>query len=197
MVCMGADAAQAARIQDLSMTPNEMIQQNMNVNHAGKPLPGPNLSPTMPGGQDRWGNDLPVTGTPDNAPSGNYMTGYCDPNFKPMMARSAAYAGMAACLQKQRDEACQLYQAAANDVRRMIDESVNCMAAGMEGDTMGDDEDSDFAPTRSAMPTGCGAVDSKRLSMVKRYWNDQNTAYALVFVPDLVMDNSGSCLKKR
>ncbi len=206
MVMAMSANAQAQRIRDLSMTPNEMIQQGVNQNHAGTPLPGPNLTPD-------FGNTPQGAGTnngipPSGAPSNNYMEGYCDPNFKPMISRNARYASMASCLQQQRDEACRMYHAAPNDAQRAMDESINCTAqmnnmSGMDGadDGNGDDEDGwgngGAAQQRPRMPSSCGAADSRRLSMLKRYWSDQNTAYALVFVPDLVMDNSGTCLNKR
>ena len=122
--------AWAARIQDLSMTPNEMVQQG---------------------------------------------------------GRSASYAGIANCLAQQKTDACRLYQSVPQDVKQALDDSINCMA--QMSDTAGN--------ATTASVSNCGVTDTRRLALVKRYWNDANLAYALVFVPDLVMDNAGDCLIRR
>jgi hypothetical protein len=191
-------AAQAqARIQNLSMTPQEMLQQNMNINKPGVPLPGPNLSPAMPQAGNGWSNNAaPITGAPGSMPSNSYMEGFCDPNFRPLISRNAQIASMAACMQQQRGEACRMYREVPEDVRRVLDETINCAAQAAEGNEGSEDEDGNWSAT-PGQGSHCGASDTRRMDLVKKYWTDQNTVYALVFVPDLVMDNSGNCLRKR
>lgn len=199
-VCVVSGQAFAdGRIHDLSMTPNEMIQQNMHVNKPGVPITGgSNMTPAGTG--QGWGTGAtgePITGAPENMPSNNYMTGYCDPNFKPMVSRNAQYATMAACLQQQREEACGLYKSAGADVRRAIDDSVNCAAQSMGGAEENEDGTLNFGAVASPLAAACGDADTRRLGLIKKYWSEKDTAYALVFVPDLVMDNSANCLKRR
>ena len=180
--------AWAARIQDLSMTPNEMVQQGVNVNRA--PVSGTTTTPNFPTTATSTGGMAhlpPIAGVVTGGPSTNYMDGYCDPNFKPLMGRSASYAGIANCLAQQKTDACRLYQSVPQDVKQALDDSINCMA--QMSDTAGN--------ATTASVSNCGVTDTRRLALVKRYWNDANLAYALVFVPDLVMDNAGDCLIRR
>lgn len=197
MVVLTHGAWAADRIPDLSMSPQEMLQQGLNVNRGavgGTASTGPvGSSNPMP----NFDHIAPVVGAPSGLPGTNYMDGYCDPNFKPMMAKSPQYAGIATCLEQQRNQACQLYQSVPGDVKKALDDSINCLAqanADMEN-AAGNDDSGAAAYTTPAKH--CGATDTRRLALVKRYWNDQNLSYALVFVPDLVMDSSGSCLQRR
>lgn len=200
--------AQAQGIRDLSMTPAEMLQQNLHVNPSGAAQQGTSLPPGLPGSAT-WpkpgGGQAPVTGAP--LPADSYMAGYCAPDFRPLIARSGRYAGMAACLQQQREQACQLYARMPADARGALDNAIHCLARRSEAMDHGDEaeeEDSGWnfaglggrkkAPVSMA---GCAGGDTQRLAMIQRYWDDQNTVYALVFLPDLVMDSSGSCLNQR
>ncbi len=206
---MASHGAWAAGIRDLSMSPTEMLQQNMNVNHA--PTGGSNLTPDVSGintnnGMQKLGNVAPIVGTPGQLPSKNYMDGYCDPNFKPLMGRSPQYAGIASCLEQQKSEACKLYQSVPADVKQALDASINCMAQASDAAGTGDAGEDSEGDGWGALPPAqgyaatmahCGAADTRRLHLLKHYWSDQNLAYALVFVPDLVMDSSGSCLNRR
>ena len=196
--------AQQGRVRDLSMTQQEMIQQKVPANQAGVPLGGSNLSPSIPGNSNFSRGTPAITGTTDAHPSKNYMDGYCDPNFKPLMAQSAQHASMVSCLERQKTEACSLYQSAPDDARAAIDASVNCAARAMNamGDDGGesDEEDSGWGSwggRATTAPVSCVKYDAQRLTVLKRYWDDNNTAYALVFLPDLVMDASGSCVNTR
>lgn len=195
-------SAQAKRIQDLSMSPNEMIRNNVqtNVPQQQQPLPGSNMMPAYPtqGGYPAPGSNVqPLIGQ-QAVPSNNYMDGYCDPNFKPLLSRNPQYANMAACLEQQKIQACDLYRTLPVDAKKAVDDSMNCLAGQQEGGGLVEAPDGTLQPAAPAGRTqDCGYTDTNRLAMVKRYWQDQNVAYAIIFVPDLAMDNSGACLGGR
>lgn len=208
VLCLLPHMAQAKRLSDLSMTPGEMMEQHLNVNQPGTPLGAQPVATGTPGAAP-WGtgnNGIPPAPGGQGASGTNYMDGYCDPNFKPMVSKNTQYAAMASCLEQQKTQACQMYRALPDDARVAINNSINCVArvnAAAENGEPQDEEDSGgwgfggWGNTTTNTPTSCVKADVKRLELLKNYWGkDQNTAYALVFLPDLVMDNSGTCLKR-
>ena len=200
---LAPQAALAKRQQNLSMSPDEMIRQNIqtNVPQQQQPMPGNNMMPSYPtqGGYPAPRSSQPITGQQGMVPSNNYMDGYCDPNFKPLLSRNAQYANMAACLEQQKAQACELYRNMPADARQVVDATMNCMAQ-MEGAAGGlvEAPDGTLQPAAAAgRVADCGYTDTNRLAMVKRYWQDQNVVYSIIFVPELAMDNSGACLGGR
>lgn len=196
--------ALAQRTPNLSMTPNEMINEGIQ-NQRPTTITGgrPAGAPSGVGGGIPYtppaSAGLPVTGAVPTLPSGNYMDGYCDPNFKPMLSRNAQYANMAACLEQQRLQACDLYRAMPADARQAVDASINCLAqGGSAGGGLIEAEDGTLQPAPATTATqDCNLADAQRLNLLRRYWEDQGIAYGIVFIPDLVMDNSGQCLRAR
>jgi hypothetical protein len=196
--------ALAQRIQNLSMSPQEMRTQNVQTQTAPQQqqhLPGNNL---MPPGQTQNGYPVPIgpaaalAGQPVGATAGSYMEGYCDPNFKPILANNAKYARMASCLEEQKQQACGMYQVLPADAKRSLDFTLNCLGAQQNGGEMVEAADGTLQPAPvTGAARDCGAFDTQRLTLLKQYWQDANTAYALVFLPDLVMDSGGQCMGGR
>lgn len=195
-----ASPAQAQRVQNLSMSPEEMRKQNVqtriNPTTTNNRLPGNDLMPSVP-----TQNGYPVISAPGAQQpvnnQGHFMDGYCDPNFKPLLARNPKYAGMANCLEQQKQQACGLYAALPPDARGVMDATMDCMAQQQNGG-LEEAPDGTLQPTAApAIARDCSYNDSQRLNLLKRYWQDANTAYALVFIPDLAMDAGGSCMGGR
>lgn len=206
---MLANAAQAGRIPNLSMTPTEMRKEGLhrnkattnNTNGSLNNNPGSNLYPTTPfnnaypQAQGMTPSTAPYPGAP--AMANNYMEGYCDPNFQPILSRNASYARIANCLAQLREQACSLYRTMPQDAKTVVDQSVNCLSqnAGSNAGGLIEAPDGTLQPAPPSQSTdACLEADSARLQMLKRYWNEEQTAYAIVFVPDMAMDNSGRCI---
>ncbi|NCY26710.1 MAG: hypothetical protein EBX37_18335 [Alphaproteobacteria bacterium] len=195
-------SAQAKRQQNLSMPPDEMIRQGVqnNTQVQQQPMPGNNMVPSYPtqgGYPAQRSYAQPITAQPV-VPSSNYMDGYCDPNFKPLLSRNAQYANIANCLEQQKTQACELYRNMPADAKKAVDDTMNCLAQGQSGGGLVEAPDGTLQPAApSNGQQDCGYTDTNRLTMVKRYWQDQNVAYAIIFVPELAMDNSGACLGGR
>jgi hypothetical protein len=189
-MCVAVPEALAQRMQDLSMSPSEMMQQpqvlnNTQQNRSSAPSNG-NIYPN----QGQQYNTQPPQVNPSFRPSNNYMDGYCDPNFQPAMATSR-FAGMQSCQQELRQNSCARYQALPADAKAALDEAINCLFTSGNGDDEGGFWGNN-TPRRS-----CGDANLSRLDLMKKYWADENVSYALVFLPDDVMGTSGQCLQGR
>lgn len=195
IACLAVPEAQAQRMQDLSMSPSEMIQQQQQQAVHNNNAPQNNSLTANPYTAPQYNNMTAPQPAQNFQASSNYMDGYCDPNFRTMLSGSPRYAGMEACLQQQRQDACARYKAVAPDVKAALDSSINCIYLSSNGDG-GDEEDGEWH-TGSRSPRSCGDASMARLDLLKKYWTDENASYALVFLPDDVMDTSGKCLSRR
>jgi hypothetical protein len=172
----------AKSIPDYSLSPAETAQQ------PSSPSTNPAYQQYL--NQNNLSNPgLPANAqTPTNTPSvaTRFMNGFCDPNFNPAIAGNPQYASMATCLRQQRESICAQFQTLPEDAKRALDQTLDCNSKILNG------ENPDGQP--STIGT-CSETDSTRLQLIKKYWKDQNTARALLFLPDDVVDSSSKCLR--
>lgn len=177
----------AQRIPDNSLSPAETaLQPNISNNSAYQQyLKQNNIS------DPRYPSDAPMPPDINTPPaSGSFMDNYCDPNFKPLIANDPHYANLADCIQQQKAEPCSQYQQLPADAKRVLDEAISC-ASDMQDD---ENPNGQQAANNTA---NCDDSDISRLQLIKKYWRDQNTVYALVFLPDEVTNASTQCLRGR
>lgn len=163
LFCLAASSADAARIKDMSLSPEESFQQP-NIIRAPAPLGGQPIS-----------NEAPPPGTV-NLPgmsSARFMDGYCDPSVNPRSANA-----MQECMQQARADACQRFQRLPADAQAALDRVIACdYAAGEDG----------------APAADCVESVQRQLQLIKKYWNDPDTSHALVFLPDKVNNPAADC----
>jgi len=170
----------AQQIPDYSLTPSEMRQQQYNNSTA--PINSDQIhsaDPSFPSAPLPGGNTL--------TPAKRFMDGYCDRNFHPAIASDPRYANLGNCLEQQKQQVCNQFQQLPEDVKSALDETIACTESGGDILPPGQEYDQHNA--------ACDNTDTARLQLLKKYWRDPNTAYALVFLPDDVLDSSGKCLR--
>lgn len=209
LIAVAPMSAQAQRIPNLSMSDSEMLDQGIQYQQpknnggggGGAMMPGKNMYPAIPSAPIQ--NGLPAINAPVSAAQmpqgGNYMDNYCDQNYRPMIAQGASYANMAQCLEQQRQQACQLYRDMPPEARRVVDDTMNCMSGGQfSAGGLVEMPDGTLQPAASQNAgRNCDATNAARLQAVARYWGDQVIAYSLIFIPELALDLSGSCMGGR
>ena len=134
---------------------------------------------------------MPSALAPANEPitvSTHFMEGYCDQNFAPAIAKDSHYAVIASCLRQQREQVCSQFQQLPDDAKKVLDHTIDCNSKLLNGENP--DEQ-----TAADATTNCGETDGVRLQLMKKYWRDPNTTYALLFLPDEIMNNSSKCLR--
>lgn len=204
LACTITTDAYAQRMRDYSLSEEESMkvkpsnnnpsgnyQQFMNGqnNYNGNDQrsgPSFNLGNSLRGGS--YNTQLP------NQPSTQFMVGYCDQNFKPMLSNTGRIASMNACIDDQKKQACDMFQRLPLEVQNAMDAVISCVynAANEGGMAM----PGYTQQQQQQMPVGldCSANDSIRLNLIKQYWRDQNVTYAVVFLPDMVLDGPGRCM---
>lgn len=168
------------RIPDLSLPPDESLRQP-NISHQGnQPIMGQNgydSSDTAARGS---------TAAPQPSFGTHFIDGYCDPNFRPLIANTPGLAAMQECLDEQKQQACETFRGLPADAKRAISDAIDCRYQISEGAVSG------AAPGTA----DCSPGDTARLQLLEKYWNDSITAQALVFLPDTVLGISGRCTEK-
>lgn len=99
--------------------------------------------------------------------SNRFMDSWCDPNFKPLATRG----NMAACLEGKRQQACEQFTQLPADAQAALDDAMHCLYSG---------DDEGYATTASS----CAETDSRRMQLLRRYWQDEAIAGALLFMPE-------------
>ena len=147
-------------------------------NSTSSPYPDPNSN--YPSGPGNYNNP--------NAATSRYMDEYCNLNANTATSRNPRYASAAACIRQQKEQVCNQFNALPADVKAAIDEDVSCT----------DNLTNNAEPSNNQQMSdsqNCSDADSALLQLLKKYWSDQNTAYAIVFLPDQVFDSSTKCMK--
>lgn len=175
--CLAAYPAQAARIRDMSLSPEESMRQpdiTHSRPHSWEANTDMQTNQAVPG-------TLPP-GAGGQAQAGRFMDGYCDPNFKPL-AGSARGNAMQSCMNAARQEACQTFYHLPADAQAAIDDSVSCVNAASE------------AGEENPSPSGaCQDSERRRLTLAKKYWDNQAVAHALVALPEMVTNPLSGCM---
>ncbi|MDE3015731.1 MAG: hypothetical protein KGI29_02265 [Pseudomonadota bacterium] len=173
IICLIPSAAFAqSRIRDLSLPPDESLNQPDTPSYNNlQPLTNPNGNAAP---------DIPIDrNNPQQQATAHFIDGYCDPNFKPLIANMPGLAGMQDCLEQQKQQSCSTFHSLPADAKRAVSDAVDCRYQATNGDTQ-------TAPD-------CGASDALRLQLLKKYWGNGDTAQALVFLPGDVLGTSGKC----
>lgn len=191
-LCLLPTAASAQRMRDMSLSVEDTMKQPA-VSHA-KPGYG-GVGGVGPGGSNDpyVGNNPAYNNQNDPYSSGargnTFMAGYCDPNFHPVV-NNRNLAALQSCMESQKQQSCADFERLPVDAQRAIDNVVGCLYVA--SDTGYDEQQ----PAATNDP-GCTAGDSQRLQLVRKYWKDETTAHALVFMPEDILDASTNCMGRR
>lgn len=174
---LAAGYAGAERLRDMSLSPEETWEESQKSS-SGKSTPP--LGGTSPQ-ENHWKKPsfLPYDGM-RGEPGNSFMEGYCDPNFRPLVANP----DYLDCLEHQKQEICDMFWNLPEDAQQALDDTLGCYNAGNEEDTQ---------PMRRDI--SCEINDRQRLELLKKYWEEQSVMYALLFVPDLVTNGANECLR--
>ncbi len=194
ITCLISFDASAQRMHDFSMDEQESLQQgttrsnpsgnyqqfqNQQPANQNNPSFNPGLS-----GSSNYNTQLP------GQPASRFMAGYCDPNFKPMLSNAGRIASMNACIETQKKQACDMFAQLPSDAQQVMDSSIGCVYNQANNGQM--DENGFIVQNGGAQD--CSAGDSQRINLLQRYWQQQNVAYAIVFLPDMVLNAPNRCM---
>jgi|GEM_PF-5872026 len=82
------------------------------------------------------------------------------------------------CQTTQKLQVCERFRVAAVNVQQLLDRAVNCETNA--ADTAAD----------------CDGLDAGRIDLLKQYWQDEDMAYTILFLPDMVQNAAASCQAK-
>lgn len=186
-------AAQQQRMRDFSLSPEETMRE-------------PDITHSPEGNYDEYlqfpERQEPITSLEhdmeddthdhdsDQLPgpfSSDFMTGFCDPGFRPMLQDSAT--GMQACIEEEKKKACGMYQTLPTDAQRLLNGAIGCVYMANGGD------DPDAEPADGDL--SCVEYDTRRLRLLRKYWKQPDVAEALVFLPDRVLYTGQHCMGGR
>jgi len=170
-----------SQMRDYSLSPGESVQQP-NVSHAQSntggvaPLGSASSTQFNPYSSPLNRPNLVYNPNPQT-PANSFMTGYCDPNFHPLVMTG----NMQTCFQAAQQQVCQQFQQLPADVQTALDTATACVYNAANGD--------------ASATENCSAYDTNRLQLLKKYWQDQNTSYAILFLPDEVLNGPAKCMR--
>lgn len=118
------------------------------------------------------GNAFPIP-APRRGGERGFINRFCDSAYRPQPAASAPQQD---CMDSQRQQACERFSHAPVSVQKLLSQAVDCEANAAN-------------PT----PYGCDGLDANRLDLLKQYWQDEDTSYTILFLPDLVLNSAENC----
>lgn len=184
------DARAQGRIRDLSMSPEESLKQP-SVNN--NPVYQSDVTRRAVAKERDAGllppGELPPE-RPDAIPAKSFMEGYCDPNFISLLANNRRYFGREDCLKQMRDISCARFKNLPKEVKEVMDEAIGCQFDN--ANTYASDDPSQSENDYLVCATSYG----RRIEMLKKYLADPYASYALVFLPDDVLDTPGRCVNR-
>lgn len=193
--CLLATDAYAQRMRDYSMSPEESMQQGTkrSGNSSGnfQEFWDRGTQQQNPSGYNNRYNRSSGNYDPQlpGQPSSQFMAGYCDPNFKPMLSNTGRIASLNACLDEQKAQACDMFAGLPPEVQKEMDGIIGCQYMAANDGQM--DENGYVQP---GQPRDCSYGDTVSMQMLRAYWQDQRVAYAIVFLPDMVLNGSSRCM---
>ncbi len=181
MIC--ASSAHAQRMRDHSLSPQETMRQPDITHSQGQPT------------GSTWSNNFEQnhegTGHTQNLPYGEtgygqtnsrfFMNQYCSEHNRPVV-RSQRVANITNCLEDIKSKACDAFSKLPADAQASVDGAAECIFSM---------EDTPYTETRQ-----CGQFERQQLALVKKYWNNPETAYAIVFIPDMVANPMIFCERR-
>ena len=185
LLCLASTSALAAPMRDYSLSPEESIRQ---ANTQATTSPSPAI-----GGVGADGGQQPQADGKDygvNPNSGHFLDTFCDANYKIGIVRTS----MTDCLAQQRETACQQYINLPADAREVMNTVVDCEYAAGENTANAQEDESGI---QIAQPRGCKDAPRARISLMKKYYDDQYTSHALLFLEDEALNGSAACISGR
>jgi hypothetical protein len=178
-LCLFTQGALAGKMQDFSLSPGESSREPdiTRSNNRFDPYANQYGSPT--GNNPGSTPNQPLTNMPYPADANNkrFMDDYC--NTQAPSPLTANLQGMQECLKTERQQVCDLYGRTSTGVQRVISDAAECLMqrTGEPGKT-----------------TNCDVHAAARLGLLQQNWRDQNTVWALAFIPEQVASGSSNCL---
>jgi hypothetical protein len=171
----------SARMVDHSLSPEESMRVPDTVRSSPNSAIG-----GIGNGNFSSGNDVQerirnaMQDTPTGYTADRFMDAYC------VQKASAGNNATQQCFETKRNEACTLFKQLPLDAQNVIDAAISCANTPATPDPQ----------TGELPPVGCGTHDTMRLNMLKKYWRDTSSSYAVVFLPDMIANATQGCLRK-
>jgi hypothetical protein len=193
--------ALAQKMRDFSMSPEESqrVPSTSNTN-SNNPVGGnydQYMQQQQQGGNSgdysnyqrasRGGSGIP------GQPASNFMQGYCDPNFKPIV-NAGNIANLQACIETRKQQTCEQFAALPNDVKNSLDFAIECAYTAANGGEM---DENGYIAQQAPVNPACAGTDSERMALLKKHWRDQNVSYSIVFMVDQVINATAGCVGGR
>ena len=102
-----------------------------------------------------------------------FINKFCSSGYS---SQASATAAQQSCIDTQRQEACERFGHTAVNIQRVLSQAIDC-EANSSGYTSSD----------------CDGMDASRLDMLKQYWQDEETSYTILFLPDMVLNSVANC----
>jgi hypothetical protein len=173
-LCLFTQDALAAKMHDFSLSPDESASQPDITRSNNRFDPYANQSGLSGNSPEQPLTNMPY---PPEDTAKRFMDNYCNMQSPPLTQKLP---GMQECLQNQRQQICELYARTSTEVQRVISDAAECQMRLLESEN------------RTA--TNCDVHATARLNLMQRNWQDQNTTWALAFIPEQVTAGGSSCL---
>jgi hypothetical protein len=183
ILILSASAANAQRIRDQSLSPEESVRQPDVENSNTQPLGG-NWS-------NNFGQNNEGTGHTQNFQSGGtayqgqqtryFMDSYCNQDMRPIV-RSPRLSHMTGCIEDMKNKACDSFRRLPPEAQSSVDGATECIFSM---------EDTPYTETKA-----CGQFERNQLALVKKYWGSHEVAYAILFIPDMVANPMIFCSRR-
>jgi len=98
-------------------------------------------------------------------------------NFCSSVAQKNTDPARLSCIDAQKQEACERFARAAVNIQKVMTTAIDC-----EADTTGGNSKAD-----------CDSTDASRLDLLKQYWDDEDSSYTVLFLPDMVFNAEANC----
>jgi hypothetical protein len=102
-----------------------------------------------------------------------FINKFCSADYTPRNASSEA---QQSCMDTQRQEACDRFQHAAVNIQRLLSQAIDC-----------------DANSSGSADSDCDGLDASRLDLLKQYWQDEDTSYTILYLPDMVLNSAANC----
>jgi|CXWL01.1.fsa_nt_gi hypothetical protein len=102
-----------------------------------------------------------------------FINRFCSAGYIPQTNSSIADQS---CQDTQRQQACERFARAAVNVQRILSQAIDCEAS-----------------TSNYRNSDCDGLDATRLDLLKQNWQDEDLAYTILFLPDMVLNSTENC----
>ncbi|MGE0753739.1 MAG: hypothetical protein AB7L92_01105 [Alphaproteobacteria bacterium] len=183
LLIFASSTAYAQRMRDFSLSPGETMREPDNINPNST---DPYLRPPPGGTTEGYGyggsrnNFSSATGTPQRT---FFMEEYCQPGLQPII-RSSRVRGIMECYDSVKQQACERFSKLPEDAVTLVDNTVRCVYQTAE------------SGSGASYDVHCRQPYAEQLWVLKKYWNEPDTAYTILFLPDMVVDSTLFCQER-